>query len=759
MINDNKNDFMAVVNSMADEYKQRSYESCVEGFMTSMIKEAVTIDIPKNLELGFDEKNAMLNNVTSTIKASASEFTKNAISDTETLYNVNLAKEIVNPKNFTESVMQLVSAHIFDEANDRITVLEADFDSGKINNMSFEDAASYVESTFEPLFSNHFDNGKRLKKHLNLLMSTEGTELVSDIKDTVSKMVLETEAKNSVIREAISEINETKAEIEKKINGETDEEKEVKEESEKESNNDNNSEDDSNNEDNDNVDDDNFTSEKNNSEDQAVEGYYLNSVRKNKRNPVSITYNDLFRIRNIGGVSIQSGEDWSTNYDNTSFSREAAENILDQFRELDDGIDADSINDDEAFSMSDDDGGDYIDNEGDELAESSEKEYEDDDGNVIEEFQASYDDEIKPDPIPSIENLSKAILPMNLRKIGTNKFEPSSKLVAYLALQEDNGRKFFDVMNNRKVHALELLDKTQTDVIEGLAKSDIEKQLSETCDKIDQTEEGVSKLLEDMGIAGILDDKFQRSADPVQNAVKSLFNPNILKASKYSTDISAEELHEHELADIFKLAVKVSEVKSEIVNRSDVLGNKDQLGYLEELLNEKMFNLEPNEKFEVQNKIDALQSIESQIKLSDLMDINVFCSSYNDCNKTEGIKLESLKDIDSYGFSFYDESEKIKQSIRVNWRDKLKNDGIKYNVDTDKLVEFVLDEQDTTKIDSNIFEKALSKLAADKLIESSTEALILRNKAKAITASYLAADKLGFLTKEDIKDIRNYVLL
>lgn len=738
MVN-NKNDFMSVVDNASNEYKKRSYESCMEGFMSSMIKDAITIDAPKNVELGIDTKEAILNEVTKTIKDSAKEFVNNAVNEeTGALYNVNVAHEIVNPKNLTESIMQLVAAHVYNEADDRAKMLEADFDAGKINNMSFEDAAKYVDSIYEPLFIKQLDNGKNLKKGLEVLMSTEGAEIVDDIKDTVSKLVLETEAKNSVIREAVSEINETKADIEKKINGETDEEKEAKENG------------------NDSLNDDSSTDDTDMGDAaQATEGLLIKAMKRSKKNKL-LSCEDLFTMRDIGGTSIQSGEDWSTNYDSTSFSREAAEDILDQFRELDDGIDPKTVNDDEAYSVSNDDGESPIDNQGSSTAESIENDYEDDNGNVIEEFQSSYNGEITPDPIPSLEAMVQNIIPMNLKKIGTHTFEPSSKLTAYLALQKDNGKMFFDTMRTRASHAFEMLNKTEGDIIEGMAKSDIDKQLTDTCEKINATEEGVNKLLEDMGIAGILDNKFQRTGNPVENAVNSLFNPELIKPMDKNM-ASKEELHEHELADIFKLALKISDVKSEIANRSDIIGNKEQLGYLNELLNEKIVNLEPNEKFEVENKIEALQSIESQISLSDLMDMHVFCSE-KEGNVRHSVTLTSLKDIDGYGYSFFEEAEKIKKEVRSKWNEKLKNSGIKYNFDTDKLVELILEEEDTTKIDSNIFEKVMSKLAADKTIENSSEALLIRNKAKAISTAYITADKLGFLSKEDINDIRNYVM-
>lgn len=372
MVNDNKNDFMSVVDNASKEYMKRSYESCMEGFMSSMIKDAVTIDAPKNVELGTDTKEAILNEVTKTIKDSAKEFVNNAVNEeTGTLYNVNVAHEIVNPKNLTESIMQLVAAHVYNEAEDRAEMLEADFDAGKINNMSFEDAAKYVDTIYEPLFIKQLNNGKNLKKGLEVLMSTEGAELVDDIKDTVSKLVLETEAKNSVIREAVSEINETKAEIEKKINGETDEEKEAKENGDDSSN--------------DILNDDISTDINDTSTDdsdmgdaaQATEGLLIRAMKRGKKNKM-LSCEDLFTMRDIGGTSIQSGEDWSTNYDSTSFSREAAEDILDQFRELDDGIDPKTVNDDEAYSVSNDDGETPIDDQGSSTAESTENDYEDD---------------------------------------------------------------------------------------------------------------------------------------------------------------------------------------------------------------------------------------------------------------------------------------------------------------------------------------------------------------------------------------------
>ena len=154
-----------------------------------------------------------------------------------------------------------------------------------------------------------------------------------------------------------------------------------------------------------------------------------------------------------------------------------------------------TVNDDEAYSVSDDDGETPIDNQGSTTAESTENDYEDDNGNVIEEFQSSYNGEITPDPIPSLEAMVQNIIPMNLKKIGTHTFEPNSKLTAYLALQKDNGKMFFDTMRTRASHAFEMLNKTEGDVIEGLAKSDIEKQLTDTCEKINVTEEGMGEDL------------------------------------------------------------------------------------------------------------------------------------------------------------------------------------------------------------------------------------------------------------------------
>ena len=51
-------------------------------------------------------------------------------------------------------------------------------------------------------------------------------------------------------------------------------------------------------------------------------------------------------------------------------------------------------------------------------------------------------------------------------------------------------------------------------------------------------------------------------------------------------------------------------------------------------------------------------------------------------------------------------------------------------------------------MNSNIFERVVSKLIENKEVQNSTEGLIIRNVAKTITTAHVTADKLGLLRKE-----------
>ena len=68
------------------------------------------------------------------------------------------------------------------------------------------------------------------------------------------------------------------------------------------------------------------------------------------------------------------------------------------------------------------------------------------------------------------------------------------------------------------------------------------------------------------------------------------------------------------------------------------------------------------------------------------------------------------------------------------------------------------EEKDTTKLNSNFYENIISKLVENKTINNSTEALIYRNKAKAMVTGFIAADKLGFLGENDVQNIMNDAL-
>ena len=172
--------------------------------------------------------------------------------------------------------------------------------------------------------------------------------------------------------------------------------------------------------------------------------------------------------------------------------------------------------------------------------------------------------------------------------------------------------------------------------------------------------------------------------------------------------------------------------------------------------------IKPEDVSKVEEKVKTLFSLECMIPIEEVANIQAFVSKSNPTDEKPKILLDTLKDIDGYGFSFVDEISKIKSTIKNKFKnnsDKAANGNpmVNFDFDTDKLVDLVVEQQDTTKIDANMFEQVLSKLCENKSITSSTEALILRNKAKAIATSYITAEKLGFLREEDIQAFENYV--
>ena len=788
MIHENKTEFMGAVSSIAEEWRTRSFESCLNGFMKSMISHCVAVDVPKNLDLGAREQ--VIKSVKETIQNSAKEFVHSALDpneETGALYNVDVAHEITTPQNLNESIMKLLAAHIYDESKDRAQVLAAEFDAGVINNMNSFEALDHIKSMYaNEGFDGRFANGVSFKSGVKELLSIEGEILVDDIKNDVSSLVSETEAKNSIIREAVAEINGKKAEIETKINGEAetptgkddDEDKKSDDSSDDtDSSNDENTTDDSVETPEEDSGNDEVASDDENSFEASAEGWNITAKRNIKKGNVVYTreslyqINDLSRIAGMGALSEES-----LNMDKNTLSREAAENILDQFRELEDGIGESAIDSmgDNAFSVSDNNTDDGV-GAGDTSANSAESDYLDDNSDIEVNSDAFNYQEIKPASLDeaddnvdmseiSEESIAKDLFPLNLNKASQARVKISKRLPVFLACQKDRGVEFFNQSLTRHNILLDMLSKS-TESATNLPIEEIGNELKKKLDLCTNVKKDTETLVENMGILGILDGQYQRTDSHIDNAVASLFNANVLDpmgkdAAGNKLSVSTESLYEHDLADIFKLAVKKADITMELAGSKGVNVNsaKDELGYIDELLNEKIYSIvKPEDKDSVNEKIQALYSIECVCPMQEIANIQAFVSHTDGAIERPRITLDSFKDIDGYGYSYVDEIQKIKSDIKKKF-DQVKDDKTNFNIDTDKIVEMVAEQMDTTKIDANLFEKTLSKLCENKTIETSTEALILRNKAKAIVTGYVMAEKLGYLRDSDIRDLNNYIM-
>lgn len=734
MINNNKNEFMNAVRLKAEEFKQRSFESKMSDFLKFTIKEATIIDTSDQLEL--NDKTKMVDVVNSTIDNVTKSVTNGSTlkDETNALYDVNIAGEIKEPQTLAEDVAKNVSEAIQDEADNRTKVLEAQFDVGEFKSNDPVEVVEKIDNSFESLKLSK-RNANDLNTKMRNLLSIEGEELIESIKDDVIGLVNESEAKNSIVREAIADINERKDQIEEKINGDASEDKKDEQKDENTENE--------------------TSSDENN--DKKVEENSNESLRRCRKAFNNGRLNNFLNIDDLvyttnANVSFE-GLKVDSIYDKSSFSREEAEKMLDEFRQAEDGIDIDNVegNEDTLSTSEDDTNVEEGSNEasGDEVAESSENTYTDDDGETIDvdtsKFEYDDKDEIEPDEI-SEESIAKRMLPLSLNKIRNNTPVVNvKKLALFLTCKPDRGTEFFNCINGRVITLQNMLSK------EGIADDDpINKQIKDTIDISETVKDKVHDLTEDLGILGILDGKFQRTDDAASNAVKSLANGVLL---------SKESLEENQYAEIFKIALSLGDCVSDISNNVDVQGNRDKIGDLEELLNEKLLEIEdPTAREDVESKVKALQSIESICPFEEVVNMQVFVSKENDT--PEKITLGSLKDIDAYGYCYCDEIADIENKLKAKYSE-FTEPGINDHVvgfDIHKLIEYVVEEKDTTKFDSNLYEQIIAKLVENKTVESSTEALILRNKAKAMLTGLITADKLGFMSSDDINHIKEQLI-
>lgn len=734
MINNNKNDFMNAVRLKAEEFRKRSFESKIQDFLKSTIKEATVIDVSDQLEL--NDRTKMVDVVNSTIDGITKNVTNGSTlrDETNALYDVNIAGEIEEPQTLAEHAAKNIAEAVQDESDDRSKVLEAQFDAGQFKSNDPVEVVEKIDSSFESLKLSKY-NGNNLKEKMRSLLSMEGEELIESIKSDVLNLVNEAETKNSVVREAISDINERKDQIEEEINGDASDKKDT-------DNNDNNKDETS----------------SDNGDDKKVEENSSESLRRSRKAFRTgrlnvLTENDLIYTTSANISSSVEGLEVGSIYDKSSFSREEAEKMLNEFREAEDGIDVDNVEgNDNTLSTSDDDTNvEDGSNEasGDTDAESSENEYTDDEGKTIEvdtsAFEYNDENKIEPDEI-SEESLAKKLLPLSLNKIRDNTPVVNiNKLALFLACKPDRGEEFFNCVDGRVITLTNLMSK------EGIADDDpINKQIKDTIDISTTVKDKVHDLTEDLGILGILDGKFQRTDDAASNAVKSLANGVLL---------SKESLEENKYAEIFKIAMSMNDITSDIANGVDVSGNREKIGDLEELLNEKLLEIDNMaDREDVESKVKALQSIESICPFEDVVNMQVFVSKENDT--PEKVNLTSLKDIDAYGYCYCDEIADIENKLKAKYSEFTEPGLGDYVVgfDIHKLVEYVAEEQDTTKLEPNLYEQIIAKLVQNKSVESSTEALIIRNKAKAMLTGLVTADKLGFMSDEDIHTIQNEML-
>ena len=114
-----------------------------------------------------------------------------------------------------------------------------------------------------------------------------------------------------------------------------------------------------------------------------------------------------------------------------------------------------------------------------------------------------------------------------------------------------------------------------------------------------------------------------------------------------------------------------------------------------------------------------------------------------------------MKDVEAYGFNYDSLVDEIKANVKKAYKEKFEGKYTNINVNIDQMVDFLLEETDTTKMNPTLYEAILSKLTENvDSFASSTEAAIVNNKARVITTTVVTFDKLGFLTDNEFRKFK-----
>lgn len=361
------------------------------------------------------------------------------------------------------------------------------------------------------------------------------------------------------------------------------------------------------------------------------------------------------------------------------------------------------------MSTSDDEDGDSVPEENnEELSEEEEGgEIETEDGGSVSE-----------------EDFCKLIAPKSLNKFINSPTINPKKLAQYVLTKEDFGNEFVSNIVSRMNYIRGLAVEEGLESFSGTGEVDpIYIKLHDITKSLDVTREIRDNATFDLQNIGFVKLDELNADEPFGQVVVDVLN------GKRADSVESQMVYS---------AFRKNEINREIRAGRDLSRNLDKLGSVEEFMNETLDSLPASERNILESRLKSIQSLESSIDFSLIVDTAKIKSSME--------KKIIAKDKEAFEMSgiWTDNTEMYKDVLSKLQQDKVVKDAA-VNVDLDYVLKCALNGDNPC---NSVFERILSKLRSAEGYGNLKEGQQY-NVGKTILTTFVAANKLGFLSDAD----------
>lgn len=355
-----------------------------------------------------------------------------------------------------------------------------------------------------------------------------------------------------------------------------------------------------------------------------------------------------------------------------------------------------------------DDGEEMPNEEGEEMSEEEDGgEVETDDGETVSE-----------------ESFCKLVAPKSLNKFIKSPTINPKKLAQYVLTKEDFGNEFVSNIVSRMNYIRGLAVEEGLESFAGSGEVDpIYMKLHEMDKTLEVTRELRDNASFDLQNIGFVKLDELNADEPFGQTVVDVLNGK--------RDESVE-------SQMVSAAFRKNDINREIRAGRDLSRNLDKLGSVEEFMNETLDSLPASERNILESRLKSIQSLESSIDFSLIVDTAKIKSSME--------KKIIAKDKEAFEMSgiWTDNTAMYKDVLSKLQQDKVVKDAA-VNVDLDYVLKCALNGDNPC---NSVFERILSKLRSAEGYGNLKEGQQY-NVGKTILTTFVAANKLGFLSDAD----------